>query len=309
MRCERAQEWMVEALYHELDDERAVEFNDHLHGCRACTALFEEIRATAALMNQHQRPDPGQAFWSSYYERLHARMNEEPVVLDSARATARRWSYVSWGYRVAAVVAVLAVGMWLGRSTITRDGARDATRVATPAGNDSTTDGFAHKDSTPRDEIAASTTPGGESRTRGNTPATQRNGPAVLASADERARSYIERSQILLLALVNANPDSAGAGTAGFGSERARAGVLVSEGAALQDDLSGGADRRLRELVAELEMVMREIANLEADNDLDAVQIIRNRVDREGVLLQINVEQMRNTHSKQTSPHRNGAID
>jgi len=57
--------------------------------------------------------------------------------------------------------------------------------------------------------------------------------------------------------------------------------------------------------------VLREIANLESQNDQKAVQIIRNRVDREGVLLKIDVEQMRdqNDTKKKATPKRDGAID
>ena len=57
-------------------------------------------------------------------------------------------------------------------------------------------------------------------------------------------------------------------------------------------------------------MILREIANLESQNDLDAVEIIRNRVDREGVLLKIDVEQMREDNGTgPVQPKRNGPID
>ena len=132
----------------------------------------------------------------------------------------------------------------------------------------------------------------------------------ALASADVRAREYIERSQVLLLALVNSGADSTDAGTADFEVQRKRAGVLVSQAAVLRDDLPGGDNRRLRELVTDLQMILREIANLESQNDLDAVEIIRNRVDREGVLLKIDVEQMRDENpAKSTQTKRSGAID
>jgi len=90
-----------------------------------------------------------------------------------------------------------------------------------------------------------------------------------------------------------------------------RAKALVREASTLRDDLPGGDNRRLRELVTELQLVLREIANLESQNDQKAVQIIRNRVDREGVLLKIDVEQMRdqNDTTKKATPKRDGAID
>jgi hypothetical protein len=129
----------------------------------------------------------------------------------------------------------------------------------------------------------------------------------VLASADVRAREYIERSQVLLLALVNSTPDSTENGQS-FDLQRTRAGELVQEASTLRDDLPGSDNRRLRELVTNLQMILREIANLESQNDFDAVEVIRNRVDREGVLLQIDVEQMRSDDARK-KPAQNGAID
>jgi hypothetical protein len=118
-----------------------------------------------------------------------------------------------------------------------------------------------------------------------------------LASADTRAKDYIERSQVLLLELINSSPDSTRASENEYKTQQVRAKALVREASVLRDDLPGSDNRRMRELVSELQLVLREIANLEAKNDFQAVQIIRNRVDREGVLLKIDVEQMREDNS------------
>ena len=108
---------MVEALYGELDAGRTHQFEAHLRGCPECSARYDEMRATAALMRERSRPDPGETYWNAYWERLEARMRAQPLVMDESRAAARRRSNVSWGYRVAAAVAVLAAGVWLGRAT------------------------------------------------------------------------------------------------------------------------------------------------------------------------------------------------
>src|SRR5690349_4641018 len=114
MTHERAQELIVEALYGELDAPSLQDFENHLATCAECATLFEEMRATGAAMHERRRPDPGDDYWNSYYTRLEARMQRESTVVDGARIAARRRSYVSWGYRVAAAVAVLAAGVWIG---------------------------------------------------------------------------------------------------------------------------------------------------------------------------------------------------
>lgn len=315
MTHENAQQHMVEALYGELDAAHAHELEAHVSSCAECASLYEEMRATAAAMNDRRRPDPGEAYWNQYYARLEARMQRETAVVDNARITARRRSYVSWGYRVAAAVAVLAAGVWLGRSTMnnttsTQPGAQVARNTAQPETNNSF-----NPDTTrlvPEDKVATGNTDHGPIEgTSQRTEKPQPGGNVELASVDVRARDYIDRSQVLLLELVNTNPDTTRAGAGEYRAQQVRAKALVREASTLRDDLPGGDNRRLRELVTELQLVLREIANLESQNDQKAVQIIRNRVDREGVLLKIDVEQMRdqNNNTTKPTPKRSGAID
>ena len=312
MTCEQIHDLIVESLYGEIDEARARELDAHLANCTACAALYEEMRVTVATMQERRRPDPGDEYWNGYYSRLEDRMARDGSVVDGARVAARWRSNVSWGYRVAAAVAVLAAGVWIGRSTMT-PGPQPGGGVETVTRNE------APADSSPRvtepagdnrlarsDEEKRMPIDGPPATTRDAQPRT--SGTVQMVSTDERAREYIERSQVLLLALVNASPDSSAAAEH-FDQQRERAGMLVREASALREDLPGGDNRRLRELVMSLQMILREIANLESQNDLDAVKIIRNRVDREGVLLQIDVEQMRDDEKATSEPERGGAID
>ena len=48
----------------------------------------------------------------------------------------------------------------------------------------------------------------------------------------------------------------------------------------------------LKVLVEELETILIEIANLEEQEDLPDIELIRDGVDRKGILLKINIHQM-----------------
>ncbi|HEX6789736.1 MAG TPA: zf-HC2 domain-containing protein [Candidatus Krumholzibacteria bacterium] len=310
MSCERCRDMMVEALYGELDPAAQREFEAHVDGCTECAALHREMRTTMSAMNERRRPEPDEGYWETYYARLEARMSREQSVVDGAKFTARRRSNVSWGYRVAAAVAVLALGVWIGRSTLGpgTPGERNVTITQnTPA--DTIRDRNAPAD-TARGADNDRDTPGREAIEGPATRGTRApgNGKIQLASADVRAREYIERSQVLLLALVNATPDTSAAAVSDFDTRRRRAGMLVREASTLRDELPGSENRRMRELVTDLQLILREIANLENEKDLDGVQIIRNRVDREGVLLQIDVQQM-SDEGKGAPAQKSGAID
>ncbi|HEU4366010.1 MAG TPA: hypothetical protein VFT13_11165, partial [Candidatus Krumholzibacteria bacterium] len=216
-----------------------------------------------------------------------------------------RRSLGSWGYRAAAAVVVLAAGVWIGR-TVLQPAPRTADRAPGVADVTPRNDGRTPAQEPARipDETQGTGTdlavrPGAVDAPAGEVREEARDvtagGPAadvVAAShSGDDALRYIGRSQVVLLALLNGGNGEAV--PASYTSEREQARVLVAEGRRLQDGLTRPEDRRLRELVGQLEMILREIANLEADNDLDAVEMIRNRVDREGVLLQIDLRQMR----------------
>ncbi len=312
--CERYQAWMVEALYGELDEGRRVEFDAHVCECADCTALFSELQATADLMNRRRRPDPGPEYWENYWHKLEQRVaREDSVVVDASRF-ARRRSLGSWGYRVAAVVAVLAAGVWIGRTVLAPSPSSDAPQVAVEtARGDSTVrapldtggervvpradsrndEAIAQGERTPAPIDAI---PGEGENATASEPTPDAN--VVLASSDDEAQRYIERSQLLLLALVNGDPSDSSA----FDVQRQRAGELVRVASSVRE---ASEDRRVQELVAQLELILREIAHLEQSADVDAVELIRTRIGREGVLLRINMEQMRS----QSAAPANGAID
>jgi hypothetical protein len=308
---------MPEALYGELDASAEADFNRHIEGCTACAALYRELRGTLEIMSRRHRPDPGAPFWDGYWQRLQERAAGEADIVDASRL-ARRRSIGSWGFRAAAAVVVLAGGVWIGRTVLAphapatepapqtaavtpQDGGQtqpqDATRpdLAIPTGDD------AHELAARPQPIDA---PPGEAPVERAAP--HANGAGVVTAAsggDDEALRYIGRSQVVLLALLNGGGDGE---TGDYRSERAQARVLVAEGQKVQDDLTRPRDRRLRELVSQLEMILREIANMEADDDLDAVEMIRNRVDREGVLLRIDLQQLREASAPDKEQGRAG---
>jgi hypothetical protein len=119
---------------------------------------------------------------------------------------------------------------------------------------------------------------------------------------NEKALNYLERSKVLLLGIVN----SASAGTAPVSlvKEQEVSRMLVSEAAALKNELSDADHRRMVQLINDLEVVLLQIANLEAQKDFPALEIVRNGVERRGILLKINLEQMRPQPAAPSLPAR-----
>lgn len=102
------------------------------------------------------------------------------------------------------------------------------------------------------------------------------------------AQNYIEKSKILFLGVLNA--DAEDIQNSGLQMERNMAQNLVRQTAVLKDGLSGNRNARLKQLIAELEMILVEIANMEETEDIKDVELIKSGINRKGLMLKINVQ-------------------
>ncbi len=295
MRCQELQNQMVEALYDELDSSAKQVFDSHIADCAECRNLYTEMKSTLQVMDRRARKDPGQEFWDGYYDRLSVKMSEkiaseeiateggDETVEAAVDTTQQAWwrrnigrntPVATWAYRSVAAAAILVVGIFAGRTFFA------PVPISDP--------GLASSDS------AGQTLPG--QITPGDVPPSDGgsyNAPPVeLASSDRRALHYVEKSQMLLLALVNTRPDADGY-SSGMSSSKERSLALINEAGEIKEELNGPRQRRLRELVVQLEMILREIANMESEEDVEAIEFIRGRVDKHDIMLKINLEQMR----------------
>jgi hypothetical protein len=66
----------------------------------------------------------------------------------------------------------------------------------------------------------------------------------------------------------------------------------LTEGRTLSRELDPAANRQLIQLISQLELILLQIANLETKHDLAAVELVREGITREGLLLKINITEM-----------------
>ena len=107
---------------------------------------------------------------------------------------------------------------------------------------------------------------------------------------DERAQNYLQRSKILLLGIVNGSEVTPSSAQITKQQEVSR--VLVSEAGPLKSELTEADQQRMKKLVGDLEVILLQIANLETAKDYPALEIVKQGVEQNGLLLKINLEQM-----------------
>jgi hypothetical protein len=112
------------------------------------------------------------------------------------------------------------------------------------------------------------------------------------SAAVVQAESFVERSKVLLLGLANYDPATEDSYALDLGRQKTMSRDLAAEAPAIRNALNERGQKQLRGLVADLEVIMMQIANLESGQDLEGVELIKQGVDRRGIFLKIDVDRM-----------------
>ena len=255
--CSKCRKYFVDALYDELTPEQKDHFNHHMETCSSCRSEFEKMKSALEIMDlREQESLPGE-FWSDFKQRLETRLDREekrkkPNVVQFFSPLKMLRTVPRWTQYLAAAILLVAIGIFIGRY-------------------------FSPGSYSPEPVAQINET-----------------SPSLIqqTAVDDRAYRYLERSKILLLGIVNLDPEAEEASAPDYSRERQVARGLIQEAAVLKDDLTNANQRKLYQLVSDLEVILLQIANLETENDLPAVEMIRSGVDRRGILLKINLEEM-----------------
>ncbi len=251
--CKKCRDVLIEALYDELGPSEKEAFERHLEACPECAAERAALAGTLRTMDRRERPDPGTEFWDGYWDRLSRRM-----IWEATREN-RRPSPVArlprWVFQAAGAAALVLVGILIGRLALGPSGGTGKTPAA----------------GGPAIAGAAAGSPS----------------PAVVQAAD-----FVDRSQVLLLGLVNYDPATEDAYAFDFDGKKAASRALLAQAPAIRKGLEGPGGRRLRDLVSDLEVIMMQIANLESGQDLEGVAMVKQGVDRKGLFLRIDLAKM-----------------
>jgi hypothetical protein len=131
--------------------------------------------------------------------------------------------------------------------------------------------------------------------------------PVQKASMDPETRRFLERSEILLVGIVNLEPDEDSTYSTDLSAQKKMSRELIQQAPMIRANLKGPERRRLTQLVSDLELILLQIANLESENDVPEIELVKSGVDRKGVLFKINVEQMRMSGAAESKPEQRNA--
>lgn len=257
--CKKCQDLFGEAFYEELNAEQKNFLESHIRVCEGCESKYAEMTSTLKVMEKRARSEPEQAYWNGYWNKLARRMEEEKSMAPKTeswwRTFIRAFNFApKWAFQTAAALLLVVLGIYLGKM------------IFSPY-----------------------------------TPAVQqaRQLPAVTTQDEpnvefaNRAQNYIERSKLILLALINFDPETEDLYALDLPYQQQVSRELVREASFLKQRIADPDQRRLRDLIADLEVILLQIANLESEHDFEAIELVKEGVDSRGILLQIHVTDFR----------------
>ena len=257
--CRKIQALFIDAFYDGLNSDQKRDFDAHIRTCPDCASTFAKLSSTLEIMGRRQRPEPETVFWTGYWDRLSARLEATEKAKQPSTAWWKRLNQTltlqpNWVIGAAAAVGMILIGMFIGKLVFNP---RDLNRQMSGS-------------------MAESSSQNGE-----------------MVALDNRTGEYLHRSKVLLLGLINFDPELEDSYTLNLPYQQEISQSLVQEAALLKDALKGSAQKQLIELITDLEVILLQIANLELGYDLSAIEMVKSGVDRRGVLLKINLEEMR----------------
>jgi hypothetical protein len=273
--CKQSKDLFDEALCKELNKEQKLFLENHLRQCPKCRSEFEETNAMLDFMKKRVRQGPGSAFWDGYWERLRDRMEKENLVHVKSEKSRKTFSQFfqflnfspRWVVQAAAALVLVVIGIFIGR------------------------------------EIFPPST------TRG--PGKPINQPPVLAARFEpgtelyhRTQNFIDRSKVILLAMINFDPETEDSYVLNLPYQQRVSRELVQQAGGIKSQLADLDQRQLRELISDLEIILLQVANLESEPAISAIELVKNGVKIRGVLFKIQLTDIRQSTNKKRKSKR-----
>ena len=249
------EETLILQYYGETENAAAVEA--HLAACAVCRDEFDRLRHVLGLVDVEEVPEPGPAFEREVWARLVPQLE--------TRETS-----------------------WLARFFGLRSGAslERASARHVPAGPK-----WAYAGGVAALLLAAFVA----GRYSGGTPPAPGapGATTVAATGDVSERvlvvavvDHLDRSQMMLIELLNAEP---GVASAGLGTDQSRARELVAENRLYRVSAAQAGDEAISDVLDDLERVLLEIANTPQDASPQDLEALRQRIDARGLLFMVRV--------------------
>ena len=256
--CQKFRSMFTDVLYGELSLDQKDQFNHHLKSCSKCAVGFAQMKSVTEAMDNRTRTEPDDFYWEGYWDNLVDRMEKEEKQVSRSILWWQRFKETfslepRLVYRFAGVVALLFIGILIGKFYFS-----------------------------------------GTEKLKFHSHVFEQNTnlSAQQIALQNRVNRYFDRSKVLLLGMINFDPETEDVFALNLPYRKVISQKLVHEAVALKGEMHDPAYDQLKRLISDLEMILLQIANLESELDIEGIELVKSGVDRKGIMLKINLEAM-----------------
>lgn len=253
--CNKSKVLIESAINNELSDNELKQLNEHIDTCSKCYAELAGLRNTINTMKNYASPEPDQQFMNNLWK------NIAPEIQDS---TETRYSF--WQRIKKIAESIRYEKKW----TYQLAGALSILIIGVFIG-----------------KYILSYPNSGDSITKANELKVSKQ-----TALHVKTENYIDRSKVLLLGLMNFDPEFDDVETISLQHQKKISRELLSYAADLKSEMNQSSQSNLKELVTDLEFILLQIANLESEQDIAGIELVKEGVDRRGIFLKINIHEM-----------------
>jgi Putative zinc-finger len=255
--CSKFEALMLQEANGVISTPERVRLMAHLEGCESCARSFESYEEIFSSVAERVRSEPPVEFWEGYYDRLQEKLGRQHPDSSPGPLGSRLAEYLS-----GLISALGPVRPALGIAVV----------IAL---------------------VGAGVFLGRSDLFKRTDPETALTGTGTLPEETRaEAELYMERSRTVLLGLANFDSKQDDPDLLNLPRRREIAQVLVNRTPELKSALARTDQDRLRRLIADLEVILIQIANMDQTSDLVEIETVKSGVDRKALLFKIDIQEM-----------------
>lgn len=274
--CKKIRLLLDDVFFKQISEEDKNFLDRHLKTCSNCREELEQNNSLLAGIiktGKSSAGEPPAEFWENYSANLHQRMLTEGVLTEndnpSIPAKIARWFTTRSvpGWALQAAAAVLLVILGIFIGRLFFPGTSPAPQPASI-----------------HDQTLAHTS----------------------NNLLQRTGNFIDRSRVILLAIENTDLEGNSIQAINLPYQKEVSRDLLKSAAALKQELDQSRRRRLQELIAELEVILLQIANMDAGSEMETLQLVKGDQHIRGMLYKIRINDLRRSiyRTKKTKKKR-----
>jgi len=252
--CEKYKRLFEKALNGELANQKEKLFNNHLSSCKDCLKEFKELFAVMHLINDQYRPEPDEDFMYNFWETLEPKLEKKRGLFPYLFEGFESMVRFIYSRKYQIAAGMALLLLGIFIGKFLNEGRKTTTQ-------------FKNAD--------------------------KYNSGSKQTELKVEATNYIERSKVLLLGIMNYDPSNDDAETISLSHQKNISRELLTQATVLKTELKNPSQQQMKNLVSDIELVLLQIADLETGYGLSGIELIKKGVSSRGLLLKINIEEMR----------------